>query len=245
MSSAYDAIAEGFKEARQRPAYLHVESYTFLGLVGDVTGKAVLDLACGEGTYTRALRRRGARRVVGVDVSAGMIELARREEAREPLGVEYVIQDVTALDLPERFDVVTAAYLLNHARTAAELEAMCRAVARALKPGGRFVAVNNNLDQPPETYPLLKKYGYTKSAPGGLVEGAPIKVIFFVNGGTVEVEDCYLSRQTYEEAFRVAGLKDLRWHPLRLSPAGEAEFGRDYWKDLLDHPPAVCLDCTA
>jgi toxoflavin synthase len=43
---------------------------------------SVLDLACGEGFYTRLLRQTGAGRVVGVDLSAGMIALARQEEAR-------------------------------------------------------------------------------------------------------------------------------------------------------------------
>jgi ubiquinone/menaquinone biosynthesis C-methylase UbiE len=40
----------------------------------------VLDLACGEGFYTRRIKQRDAARVVGVDVSQPMIELARAEE---------------------------------------------------------------------------------------------------------------------------------------------------------------------
>jgi ubiquinone/menaquinone biosynthesis C-methylase UbiE len=47
------------------------------------------------------LRRHGATRVVGVDVSEGMIALAREEEAREPLGVQYVKSAVEELGLSE------------------------------------------------------------------------------------------------------------------------------------------------
>jgi len=50
-------------------------------LIGDVKGKRVLDLACGEGYITRILATKGAK-VTGVDFSEKLIELARREEER-------------------------------------------------------------------------------------------------------------------------------------------------------------------
>src|SRR3954453_23146304 len=89
MDTDYDPIAEQYQRAKLQPWRTHVERYTLLRLAGDVAGKAVIDLACGEGYYTRELRRRGAARVVGVDLSHGMIALAEAEEARQPLGVEY------------------------------------------------------------------------------------------------------------------------------------------------------------
>src|SRR5262245_52703640 len=89
MDTDYDRIAEQYQRARLRPWRAHIERYTLLRLVGDVVGKAVIDLACGEGYYTRALRQQGAARIVGVDLSRAMIGLAEAEEARRPLGVEY------------------------------------------------------------------------------------------------------------------------------------------------------------
>src|SRR5437763_15976790 len=144
MDTDYDQIAGQYKRAKLQPWRTHIERYTLLRLVGDLAGKAVLDLACGEGYYTRELRRRGAARVVGVDLSAGMIGLAEAEEARRPLGVEYRVGDARALDVPGEFDLAFAAYLLNYAHTAEELTQMCRPVARALRPGGRFVTANTN-----------------------------------------------------------------------------------------------------
>jgi SAM-dependent methyltransferase len=47
-----------------------------LALLGDVAGKTVLDLGCGEGGYARELARRGAA-VTGVDGSARLIQVAR------------------------------------------------------------------------------------------------------------------------------------------------------------------------
>jgi 2-polyprenyl-3-methyl-5-hydroxy-6-metoxy-1,4-benzoquinol methylase len=61
-------------------------------LVGNVKGQLVLDLACGEGYNTRILAKKGAK-VVGVDFSAKLTTLARIEEAKEKLGIDYRIAD--------------------------------------------------------------------------------------------------------------------------------------------------------
>jgi 2-polyprenyl-3-methyl-5-hydroxy-6-metoxy-1,4-benzoquinol methylase len=80
-------------------------------IIGNVKGKQVLDLSCGEGYNTRILTRRGAK-VFGVDFSAEMIELAKRVEKKERLGINYRVSD--AADLKDfengRFDVVTCFY---------------------------------------------------------------------------------------------------------------------------------------
>ena len=48
--------------------------------LGDVNGKRALDVACGEGHYSRLLRQAGAEEVVGIDISERMIDLARASE---------------------------------------------------------------------------------------------------------------------------------------------------------------------
>src|SRR5581483_1962544 len=71
MTTNYDPIAEKYKRAKQQPWRTHVESYTLMELIGNVAGKSVVDLACGEGYYTRMLRHAGAAKAVGVDLSQG------------------------------------------------------------------------------------------------------------------------------------------------------------------------------
>ena len=65
------------------------------------------DLACGTGYYAKELRRRGAARVVGVDLSEAMIRATNAQEEKEPLGVEYVCADAGALERLGDFDIVT------------------------------------------------------------------------------------------------------------------------------------------
>jgi len=77
---------------------------------GDVTDKSVLDVGCGSGVYSVDFARRGARRVLGVDLSDNMLKLAREEAARHGVAdrCEFVRGDFMALDLGEKFDVSIA-----------------------------------------------------------------------------------------------------------------------------------------
>src|SRR5262245_53529965 len=105
MDTDYNQIAERYKRAKLQPWRAHIERYRLLRLVGDLSGKSVIDLACGEGYYTRELRRMGAARVVGVDLSQEMISLAKAEETQSPLGIEYCVGDARALDKAGQFDL--------------------------------------------------------------------------------------------------------------------------------------------
>ena len=160
MTTDYDPIAEQYQRSKQQPWRTFIEAYGLMQLVGDPTGRAALDVACGEGFYTRMLRRQGAAKVAGVDLSAGMVELAREQEARQGLGIEYLVGDVRELRLGQQFDFVVAAYLLNYARDRAELRAMCAGIADCLKPGGRFVTVNCNPALDFTTAPSYRQYGF-------------------------------------------------------------------------------------
>ena len=57
----YDGIAAQYQRSKHSPIRRHVEAWSFFRMLGPVDGLAVLDLACGEGFYTRQLARRGAR----------------------------------------------------------------------------------------------------------------------------------------------------------------------------------------
>ncbi|HUY26404.1 MAG TPA: class I SAM-dependent methyltransferase [Candidatus Binataceae bacterium] len=81
----------------------------FLAFVGDLAGREVLDAGCGEGHNTRIFARRGAR-MIGADISTRMIELAREEERREPLGIRYHAASYTAMPqfAADSFDAVVS-----------------------------------------------------------------------------------------------------------------------------------------
>lgn len=243
MTTNYDPIAEQYKRSKQQPWRSYIEAFTLMGLIGDVSEKSIIDIACGEGFYTRMLRQRGAKKVTGVDLSEGMIALARANEEQHQLGIEYVVGDGRALDLGTEYDLAVAAYLLNYAQDRAELGAMCRGISRCLRPGGRFVTVNTNaaLDFP--AAPSYRKYEFTTTVAGPFCEGAPITWTFFLEDGSFEIENYFLDVQCHEETLRAAGFREIHWHRPRLSPEGIAAKGEDFWLTFLEHPPVTFIEC--
>lgn len=244
ITTNYDPIAEQYQRSKQQPWRTFIECYTLMELIGDPRGLAVLDAACGEGFYTRLLRKRGAARATGIDLSEGMIELARRQETQHELGIEYIVGD--ARELPDRddCDLVVAAYLLNYARNRDELQSMCDGIARSLRPGGRFVTVNCNPALAFPDAPSYRQYGFETSALGKWGEGSPIKWTFYLNDGPFELENYHLNVAIHEKAFRQAGFQTIRWLPPRLSPEGLLAKEREFWSRILESPPITFIECV-
>ncbi len=101
-------------------------------------GDRALDVATGTGDMAQALAAMvtPGGEVVGIDIAAGMLELARRKLRGLPVRLEQA--DVQQLQAHEEFAAATVAFgLRNFADRRAGLEAMIR----ALRPGGRLVVL--------------------------------------------------------------------------------------------------------
>jgi ubiquinone/menaquinone biosynthesis C-methylase UbiE len=72
-----------------------------LDILGEVVGRDVLELVCGEAEWSRALARLGAR-PVGLDVSPRRIELAREALARDALDFPLIEAAAESVPLPDR-----------------------------------------------------------------------------------------------------------------------------------------------
>ena len=107
-------------------------------LLGDIAGKVILDLACGEGYNTRIMVQKGAV-AAGIDFSETMINLARKTEEKEPVGAVYTVGDACCLPFFDcTFDVVACFMALQDIK---EYKNTVKEVKRVLKPGGKFVFV--------------------------------------------------------------------------------------------------------
>ncbi|MCP5374307.1 MAG: methyltransferase domain-containing protein [Hyphomicrobiales bacterium] len=93
-------------------------------------GERILDLGCGHGVLTRKLADLGCR-VTAVDASAEQVAAAR------DLGLDARVMDGQALDFEAAFDAVFSNAALHW--MSADPDAVIAGVARALRPGGRFV----------------------------------------------------------------------------------------------------------
>jgi ubiquinone/menaquinone biosynthesis C-methylase UbiE len=242
VRAQYDGIAAQYVQTKQSPLRVHVEGPTLMGLVGEVKGLRVLDLACGDGHYTRAIRAAGAAEIVGVDISADMLALAHEAEQREPMGIRYVCADVANLPDLGEFDCVVAAYLLHYAPDRAALASMCRGIAGALRPGARFIAINENPDYPMEPDGAYVQYGFSKTADSPLQEGSVIRYLMLAGRNSFSFQAHYFSHESYAASLQAAGMENIQWHDLKLGPDA-ATVGEDYFAAYLAAPPVVGLSC--
>lgn len=103
-------------------------------------GMRALDLATGTGDIAFALAATGAR-VVGLDVTKRMIELARAKTGT-PAAPQFLVGDMLALPFPtSSFDIVTTGYGL---RNVPDLTRAIDEIYRVLKPGGQVVSLDFN-----------------------------------------------------------------------------------------------------
>lgn len=241
-SIQYNTIAREyskFQDERANRVYLYDPS--FLAVAGDLEGKTILDLGCGDGRMSRLARLKDAKKVVGIDVSAEMIKLAQKKEAENPLRINYQVGRVGEIGKIGEFDQVWGTFLLHYAETKQELEAMARDVADNLKQGGKFVAFNQNPLCP--FSPLSnKKYGSTIFPDGPLFEGQRIGVTIWdreKQGPTFY--NRHWTIETYNQALKKAGLTDIKWiHPV-VSPEGIERFGKDFWLAAYQYPTIKIL----
>ena len=113
-----------------------LERRLILELVGEVSGRKVLDVGCGDGDLAVELSRRGAL-VTGIDASVETIAAAARRAEQDHAAVAFVAAMAERLPFAaEQFDLVTAITILCFVE---DPRPVFREIARVLRPGGRLV----------------------------------------------------------------------------------------------------------
>jgi SAM-dependent methyltransferase len=131
----YDSFAEAYSaETEANLINGYYARPAILDLAGDVAGRRILDAGCGSGPLFAALRDRGAI-VTGIDISAGMLKLARRRLGGD---ADLQVADLgSALPFPDdTFDDAAASLVLHYLEDWGPALAELR---RVLKPGGRLI----------------------------------------------------------------------------------------------------------
>lgn len=136
-AARYDEIADFYDGFVRDRLDDNAGTAAMIDLVGDVQGRRVLDLACGQGRIARELARRGAS-VVGIDISAVLLAKARAAEDAEPLGIGYGLADASSSEAlhGDSFDIVMCNFGLSDID---RLAGALATVVRLLPGDGTFV----------------------------------------------------------------------------------------------------------
>lgn len=156
-----------------------------LRLAGLQPPAKVADLGCGSGIFSSILAEKSFD-VTGIDISPGMIEMAKSKYPKEKYKANFAVGDVEALDMADAsLDGVLLSGLLHHLP---DPSACIREVHRVLKPGGVFMAFDPN-----RLNPFMYLYR-DRSSP------------FYSSKGVTENERPVLAKPL-AQAFRAAGFQ--------------------------------------
>lgn len=148
-------VLERYRKSRRRR---FAPEYRFR-LAGDLQGKRVLDVGCGDGANSVLLARLGAR-VDGIDISPGAIDIATSRASINDVSdrTTFTCTPLETADLPEsRYDVVWCDAILHH--LIPELETVIRQFRRWVTPGGMIIMV-----EPVNLSPALRRLRFAVAA---------------------------------------------------------------------------------
>lgn len=130
-------------------------------IISETNPESVLDIATGTGDLAISLAKTGAKEIVGLDLSEGMLAVGRKKIEEEKLSgrIEMIQGDSEALPFDDnRFDAITVAFGV---RNFENLEKGLSEILRVLKPGGKFVILETSV---PTKFPFKQGYNfYTKN----------------------------------------------------------------------------------
>lgn len=252
IKQKYDEVqSDGrYEEGMARMAlyHHHCQDPVIFRTLGDIRGKSLLDLACGDGFYTRRFRTEcAANPVMGIDLSPKQIERAEAIEQHEQVGIEYRVGDVMSLNLERRFDIVTAIHLLHYLENAAEIESALRGIHETLYDGGQFVSMIANPEFDLEEHDPTDsktKFGYYFSVAepgnGGLLRFHP--------GGFEKERELTIKFRRWERGFLNGIAGDVgfssEWHDPFISAEGLKEYGARFFENYLANPQSKLLRLT-
>ncbi len=130
-----------------------------LKIVADKNPKTILDIATGTGDLAILLTETKAERIVGLDISSGMLEIGKQKiKAKNLSNIEMILADSEKMPFEDHtFDAITVAFGI---RNFENLEKGLAEILRVLKPNGTFVILETSV---PTSFPYKQGYAfYTK-----------------------------------------------------------------------------------
>ncbi|AXB56323.1 bifunctional demethylmenaquinone methyltransferase/2-methoxy-6-polyprenyl-1,4-benzoquinol methylase UbiE [Flavobacterium fluviale] len=132
-----------------------------LKIVSDKKPKVILDIATGTGDLAILLSQTNAEKIIGLDISAGMLEVGKKKVQEKNLSniIELVLGDSENMPFEDNyFDAITVGFGV---RNFENLEKGFAEILRVLKPNGVFVILETSV---PDKFPYKQGYNfYTKN----------------------------------------------------------------------------------
>ena len=153
IQETYDAVADQYEKIMVTMGHPDPEQCgeMALSLLGqDLTQMSALDMGCGTGMVGASLKARGVAEIIGIDASAGMIEIAKQKGCYDQIIHMFLGKPaIYPSKLRNRFDIITAAAILAEGHLGVEV---FDEMVHSLKRGGYAIFTTREM--------YLDKYNY-------------------------------------------------------------------------------------
>jgi SAM-dependent methyltransferase len=244
-------VCEGFEVYRDYPEELFGYRWLLREIgqrpTSDGAERVILDYGCGPGKCSLRLATHGCGRVVAVDQSERMLEMARQLRCHDKITYLAVRNDI--LDIPDNsVDVAIACFVFINTESIERIDTAMRNVRRALKPSGRFYILDTN----PET--TGRQFStFVSGSPGHRYEAGESRIVRLFRGDEecLRLEDYHWPKQVYSESLRRAGFSNIETFEFILEDVPEQdrnafvnEYGFNSWKEETAHPPFIIFEAS-
>lgn len=139
-ADSFTKVAEFYDELMKPVPYrMWVSYYLLLLSMQEIRPKTMLDMCCGTGIMTEFMFREGFE-LEGFDLSADMIEQARKKAARKKLPIRYEVADAADVDMGRTYDAVFCFFdSFNNITDKGQLQKAFESAFRHVVPGGSFI----------------------------------------------------------------------------------------------------------
>lgn len=226
----YNKIGEKYSELiKKDPLKIYLQYPGLIKLLGNIKGKCMLDIGCGNGFFSSMIAEKGAK-IVGFDVSEKQIELAKENEKKLKLGMEFFCSDQFRFSYPGKFDSAFSNMVIFYAVDFKELVQFFKCAFNFLKENGEFISVIVNPD--------YKRFGELHYDRKIIRIGKRAKSEFYING-KFDVSSGFYSfftKPEYENAAKQAGFSRFEWKNIKIEKQGINDKGKEFWEGYDSDP---------
>lgn len=185
----YETVGKNFESNEKSDAEKLLDNL----IPQNLDGKIVLDLGCGNGRHSEVLCKKGAAKVVAIDLSESMIEQAKaRKNERQLNQLELVRADMNKLPIvKDKFDFIFSRFSLMYS---GKMEQVVKDLSDALSSGGEILVETS----------VVTIQDQEQQADFGK---SPIPLILTIGDKRVELKNFAYTVEEYMRAFEDAGLR--------------------------------------
>lgn len=230
----FNKISKPYQKTDQKPDKVYSMLPTILKAIGKVQGKMILDIGAGSGFFTREIAKKGAKEVLGIDLSKKQIALAKRYPKKN---IKYAVGNMFSYDYPKS-DVINAPFVLNYPHSVSQLQKLLKKFYNSLNNKGKLVSIVDFPDKAfnEELTDKKKNWGAIKKIKGKINDGSKIEMDFYNRGKFIcKVESTYFTKETFEKSLKKVGFIKIKWHKPIISNEGKKKLGPNFWNGYVNN----------